>query len=286
MFAGRSGLLGYDVINEPWPGSAWQSCANPAGCPPGGFDDSGLDPMYAKVIPAIRTADRRHLVIYEPNLLFDYGSDTQVDAPGDSRAVFGFHNYCLSAVFPGVPTEVSSQCGTDENLVFGDAEGFAERTGDGLLMGEWGGASGPADIERITAAADRHLMPWMFWAYGRVIPDPKQPPKPPNLDPVLLDLLVRPYPQAVAGTPLSYFYDPDAARFELHYSTTGPTGQTFEGRHSALTRVFIPRLHFGKRYDIEVSGARVVRSKRSQRLRLRARRGAHEVSVTVRAAPM
>ena len=39
-FADETHVLGYDIFNEPWPGTQWPSCASPAGCPPCGFDQT------------------------------------------------------------------------------------------------------------------------------------------------------------------------------------------------------------------------------------------------------
>src|SRR6185437_1240697 len=45
-FAGASNILGYDFINEPWPGTTWEPCgAQAEGCPQ--IDHSELDPFYA-----------------------------------------------------------------------------------------------------------------------------------------------------------------------------------------------------------------------------------------------
>src|SRR5207237_10917064 len=32
-FRGNADVLGYELMNEPWPGSTWQTCANTGGCP-------------------------------------------------------------------------------------------------------------------------------------------------------------------------------------------------------------------------------------------------------------
>src|SRR6202011_1030755 len=42
QFASSPGLLGLEILNEPWAGSMAGSCITPAGCPPGGFDQTSL----------------------------------------------------------------------------------------------------------------------------------------------------------------------------------------------------------------------------------------------------
>lgn len=59
-FADAPGVLGIEVMNEPWPGSAWPSCANPVGCPPGGFDQTALTAFYRRTIAALRAGDPEH----------------------------------------------------------------------------------------------------------------------------------------------------------------------------------------------------------------------------------
>jgi endoglycosylceramidase len=107
--AGQSGLIGYDIINEPWPADVveapgdvdspaatdWQACANPAGCPT--FDSGQLSAFYLKVLPAIHSGDPVHLAWYEPLLLFDFGANTSMVNFNDPKAGFSFHDYCLGA---------------------------------------------------------------------------------------------------------------------------------------------------------------------------------------------
>lgn len=278
-FAGEPGLLGYDIINEPWPGTMWPLCGLPTGCPPGGFDDAKLTPLYASVARAVRTVDPHHLIVYEPNLVFDFGADTRVGAPGDSNAVFGFHNYCLRSVIPGAP-DVRPACEIGEELVFDNAEDHSQRTGDGLLMGEWGGPAAIEEIKSITDRADDHLMSWLVWDYGKLVPDPTLPPTGANVDTAMLGELARPFPRIIAGTPIGIAFDRQTKGFETSYTTTLPSG---EPAGELLTELFLPAIHYGGGYRLRVLGAQVVDGLGSQRVTLRACPGASSVSVEVTA---
>jgi endoglycosylceramidase len=205
--------------------------------------------MYARVVPAIRRGDTSHLVVYEPNLLFDYGAATRVHQPADSRAVLGFHDYCLGALLPG--GSESSGCSIDDELVLRNALQYGARSGDGLLLGEWGGASGPVDVARMVALADKYLLPWNYWFYGSVVMDPHRPPVGTNVNWALLKLLVRPYPQVVAGTPTDISYNAQTHHFTTSYATTLPDGRR---SGSLSSTIFIPDLQYPDGYTLTIRG--------------------------------
>jgi endoglycosylceramidase len=276
-FADISGILGYDLLNEPWPGTPWASCASPTGCPPGGFDQTNLSSFVARVVNAVRQVDRTRLLVYEPNLEFDFGSGTQLTPPGDANAVFGFHNYCLpGTTFPGGSD--SGSCATLEDQVFQNALAFAGRSGDGLLLGEWGGTSGPTDTARLADQADRYLLPWVNWWYGAVVHDPRLPPTGGNVDTNRLKLLVRPYPQRTAGTPTAWTYDRATGQFSFDYDTRAPLGRS---TGSAPTEIFVPRLQYPHGYRLTVSGARAISAPTSGLARVCNLPGARTVSVRI-----
>jgi endoglycosylceramidase len=295
-FAGEERVLGYDIFNEPWPGTEWPSCANPAGCPPGGFDQTKLTDFSNRMIAAIRGADRRHLAFYEPNLQFDVGAATGHAKVADANAGFSFHNYCLGAA-PGLPAapDPTGLCrDVGETLVFQNAEAHAEATGAALLMTEFGDTADPGIHERVAELADRFMVGWTDWAYmgstGQIKIDNAGPPEPGNIRRERLDAVVRPYPQLLAGTPRSYVFD--GKTFELAFHTRSAATLGFEpvaaeagprrfGR-GARSEIVVPEARFPDGYGVEVEGARVASEANAPLLVLRTCEAARTVRVRVR----
>ena len=279
--------LGYDLLNEPWPGNGWQACANSEGCPPGGFDQTKFADFYKRVIPAIRAVDQSHLIWYEPNVLFNSGADTQLPDLGDDRLGFSFHVYCLAGSGTGAG-ETSDPgrdngCGTAETLVFQNAEDRTASAGDTSVVTEFGATTDQAAIRRNVAQADRFMQSWQWWHYcpcndpttagpgetQAIVNDPSKPPDGDNVQDAKLGLLVRPYPQLTAGTPKSWGFDEASKAFRFEYAVDRAPGK--------LTEVYVPRRQYPKGYRARVDGAAVI--ERGEVLKLAACAGAKAVKV-------
>ena len=289
-FRRRPYVMGYDLLNEPWPGSAWPTCANTQGCPL--FESQTLAPFSERMIEAIRTVDRRNLVWYEPVVTTQFGTEYNHPDTGDERAGMSFHTYCLTGAF-NIPGLGELSCPALERLSLENANERAEANGDTLLLSEFGATEDPAVIGRMTALADELMISWQWWHYCNcedpttsgsgdrqaIVSDPARPPRGENLLREKLKLIERPYPQAVAGTPASYEFEPEARRFELVYSTRSPGGKRIRRRH--LTEVYVPRIHYPSGYRVEVSGARVVSKPGARMLKLRRGMRAEHVELTL-----
>lgn len=285
-FAQRRHVAGYDLLNEPWPGSVFPTCINPAGCP--GFDSGPLTEFSNRVMAAIRSVDRRTLVFYEPNVLFTSSAQTSHGDTGDPHAGFSFHIYCLG----GGGGITSPVCAINQHTVLDNADEHIERTGDTSLVTEFGASDDLVDTRRVIDLADEHMVGWQYWHYcdcddptttgpgvQSVVIDPSKPPRGDNVKWDKLRLLARPFPQAVAGTPQSFSFDPDSRIFELTYATTAPDGSMTSRR--LRTEVRVPPINFPEGYRVEVEGATVTSGADAAVLELKRESGASRVVVTV-----
>jgi endoglycosylceramidase len=285
-FRGSDSVLGYDLLNEPWPGSGFAGCANTVGCP--AFDRNSLGPMTRRMIAAIRGVERRHIVFYEPHVLFNFGVDTHLPDLG-SNLGFSFHVYCLTGVIQGAP----ATCEQAEALPFDNADARAHRTGDSLMLSEFGATDDIETLRRVTGYADDHMVSWQEWHYcgcadpttsgpgdlQALVRDPKQPPRGSNVFRDKLRALARPYPQLIAGTPRAWSFDPDTRRFDFTFIPRRAGGK---GRfHGGRTVVFLPRIQYPGGYRVRAYGAASVRTG-GRRLVVAARRGADRVRLVVR----
>jgi endoglycosylceramidase len=236
-FRDRQHTVGYDLMNEPWPGTPYASCFSPAGCPL--FDTGTLAPFYQRVTTQIRQVEGQKLVWEEPNSIFNFGADSSlVDTdPGG----FSFHVYCMPGSI-GVPEFNTLGCDQLDQIVFENADKQSRETGQALMVTEFGATDDLATIGRDVRYAEQRMVSWQYWHYCEcldpttagsgvqaIVVDPSQPPTGSNVKQAKLDLLSEPYPQVVAGTPERFSFDEGSNRFQLAYSTTAPNGANLTG---------------------------------------------------------
>jgi endoglycosylceramidase len=260
-FAHQPYVLGYDLVNEPWPGWEYPTCLR-EGCRQ--FQTGVLAPFQAKPMKTVRRADPNHLLFFEPPLLNDFGIPNWMPNPtGDPKAGMSFHDYCLGKVDTCITN------GLDRSV----ADGVA------ALVTEFGATTDAAKLTTLTDRFDENMASWLFWSQpqDQTPSHPQQPPTGPNL---MNPAIVRPYPRAIAGTPQQWTYDNATGTFTLQYSTRHvDSGHPFAP--GARTEVFLPQSSYPAGYRVESQGAAVVSPPDARVLQLSTQPGQDTVRVTV-----
>jgi endoglycosylceramidase len=220
------------------------------------------------------------MVFYEPNTFFNGARPTNLGDIGDPRAALSFHDYVKCP-----PTEGCA----DPDPVIANALAHVSRTGDALLITEFGATDDVGTLGRITGQADQAMVGWQQWHYcdcgdpttsgvdgsQAMVTDPKKSPAGANLRSSTIDVLARPYPQAIAGKPSGWNFDAEKRRFTFGFNPTpGARG---------ITRVAIPGRAFPDGYTARVTGAEVVSPPGAATLLLRSCRPARPVTLKVEA---
>jgi len=302
-FAGRPGVLGYNLFNEAWPGSEIRAafvngCATgPRTCGIAEFEAGPLTRFHRRLRNAIRRVDRATLLWPAPLLTFDFGAESGVGRVDDA-AGFAFNAYCAQAagLDAVIPYLRGKPCSFSAGLTFKNAEAVSRRTGSALLLTEFGASDDLATYRDYLEGADAHRVSWAFWAYcgcgdpttsqgsehaQAVVMDPSKPPAGANVARTTLRRLARPYPTRTSGTPTRYRFTSASRTFTLRY-TRARAGGGRPFRLGSITEVAIPRVQYPRGYAVRVRGARVASKPRAGTLRLALCRGARRVSVTVK----
>jgi endoglycosylceramidase len=270
QFSDNTGVLGYDLFNEPWPASA---------------TTAQLTSFYVRAIAGVRSVDTRHLIWYEPWVTFNFGVPTAITSFSDARLGMSFHDYCLNVA--------AASCGTSEQSTVANALAHATATGVALLLTEFGASDNYQDLGRVVGIADASQLSWIEWSYcgcndptGTIPPRvealvyrPASPGTGTNVNQVKLKVLAEPYPRIVAGTPLSYTFDQSTKTFDLTYGTVGPDGHHFST--GACTAIEIPPVQYPTGYEVSVVGGRVLSTSGAGVLEVGSTGSSGTVAVTV-----
>ena len=247
-------VVGYDLMNEPWPGASWQPCLT--GCPE--LEEALMGPFHARATAAVRAVAPGQLVFVEPFVLFNFGqAATSLPGPDPGNAL-SFHSY---AVDPAGEVNVVAR-----------AVEAAERDASPVIATEFGATLDATVLDRIADLLDARHVPWLEWAYNEsIVRDPAAPAGRDDVSGRLaaLESLARPYPLAVTGTPTAVAFDPATDAYELTYATTGPDGRRYPRR--LPTVVSVPSLRYPDGYTVEATGATVTSRPCADRLALRTR---------------
>lgn len=246
---GKTGVMGIELMNEPWPGSPFLSCF-PNGCPT--FDRKYQAAMQ-KLTDAVRAANPTIPVYWEPNVTWNQMMPSNLINPPktpaltDADIAFAPHDYCIPsqlAIYLGLPQELRALCVPQQDLTWTHIDELTERANIPTVITEFGDGD-PTVLKNTLARADERFIGWQYWHYSSVAgPTPGQ-------DPFLSDVgrqLVRTYPQATAGEPGRMIFDADNGDFAYRY---------FPRAATKPTEIFVSDLHYPDGYVVSVDGGHV-----------------------------
>jgi endoglycosylceramidase len=282
-FKGTDAVLGYDLFNEP---SCELQAGPPCMIPPDpGAATQFLMPLYNQLVPALRAADPRHPVFYEDAVTVNQGYPFLIGGPGGPSWPFpnqglSHHVYCSEQIRAGVP------CPQQEREAASNAVAIARHNRVAPLQTEFGATDDLATLRRVTADEDAAGEGWLYWqykTYGDPTTSSSAGPGGTDAESIVSEagrvkaakvkVLARAYPERIAGTGARWSFSERSGVFRLSYRPRG----------SGPSVVVVPRASYPRGACTAGRGFTQSSDPESNRLRLRAQRGARRVAL--RACP-
>lgn len=241
-FADQPAVAGFDLINEPHPGSS-----------PNG-DAATITRFYDRAIPAIRLVDSRHIIFIEPEVTRSAVSDGVVVPPpraDDANLAYAPHDYgdlafgvAQDREFTNAEREASEAGGTGGALPIWFGEFPMLDTPDG----------GRAYNSSWQQLADQHIVGWSHWVWKETCGNPhtNYGPVPPStvisydcahdrfttVKATRVPYLSSPYPAFAPGRLTAFSFDPTAKSLHLAATSADP-------KAGGPLELILPSAHFG-----------------------------------------
>lgn len=282
------GVMGYDIINEPWPGHHYPTCYVAFGwC---GRAMVSLDTLYEKVGRAITSVDPDGIVTYEPYSTWNMGLDSRPARPSSPKAAISWHVYCpMNAIFGSYVG-----CNPPDTHTFNSADQAAQFNNSASLLSEFGATKDPETLMGVTSKARAHLVGWLYWTYNgnsdpttqnaadeelvRYINHPG-PVTDEQVDHTKLAILAVPHLRAAAGTPTSTAWDQSTRTYQATWTAKRVAGDG-DFAPGSVSEIAVPAVHYPNGYKVEVKGAKVISKAGDTRLQVSST-GEGPVSVTI-----
>ena len=239
-------VLGYDLMNEPWAGT-WLD-GRVTDVEP--FDAGPYRAFLERSIAAIRAVDPDGWIFFEPRAWGpNDGSESRIGLlddprPGERRLAYFPHYYSL---FVDAFENYNREADKSLERWAANRKREVDLQRAPLLIGEWGTGTHVlnwrAYLEDVARMADRMTSGWAYWSYDR---GGWSPIDADGIEQPQADVLVRAYPQRIAGRPRFVDYDPASRVLRLSFDERlGVSGPT---------EIYVPaRRRFAEGFEVWVS---------------------------------
>ncbi len=286
-FAGNNAVIGFDIMNEPFPGTSWLPTL--LGSPFFAYQE--LTPMYRQVASAIRSVDPNAALLVEPanpavsEVGAILGLPLQLGTIDNPNVILAFHDYCAGSA-------TASFCGWLASQQANTAQAYAKAHQIPVIMNEFGASNAKSDLYAEMNAANANLMSWAVWAYTgygdittsgntdgeSLVYNPQLPPTGSNVNTSALQVLTTPFPQAISGTPIAF--SNANSTFDFSYSTAKADGSG-NFAPGSQTMISVPAIAYPNGYSVTVTGGQVASAANAPVLVVTSDSGAGMVRVVV-----
>ena len=267
-------VIGIELLNEPFSGSDVARCVL-EGCP--GLEAGLLVERYEEMAAPIRAAAPELPIWVEPFAPTGYVAPPDLapldipDAPDGPQVGVAWHLYChdTDGGRPERADDVTAAfCAERMRNGFDAGARLSAQVAGPRVLNEFGASNNPLDATLVTRLADEQFVSWMYWHQPRV-----EGPTESSLPDVVESQIVRPSPQATAGTPGRLAYDPASGAFTYSW--------TADRSIDAPTSIVVPERAYPDGYDAMVTNGVVTSPAQSGRLTVVPRAGTDDDRVTV-----